>query len=212
MRLVYFRMILCLYFRQVDPTPNNLAAKSLAEDIQQRNVRKLKVNAQVTFAIYICEVIITFSLILLWMFFEQAVFSKIASILFYYVLLPYVYIMNTANNKNRITDEGWRNTFKNALGISTNIDTELHQQAQEENSNMQTSRTIPNTSKNDVSITERNKTGIGGNKQKLVINTISYNTKEKRTSEFHNQNTTIISEIEACSSSCLLYTSDSADE
>ena len=112
--------------------------------------------------------------------------------------------MNTANNKNRITDEGWRNTFRNALGISNNSVIELHPQAQEET--MLTSRSILKASTNDVSIIERNKIGIGqvgGDKKKLGINTLTYNTNEKRTSEFHTQNSTTILESKACTSSDL---------
>ena len=53
-----------------------MAALSLAEDIQIRNVRKVKVNAQVAFAIYVVEL---FGVIIgiLWLFFDQIVIDLI---------------------------------------------------------------------------------------------------------------------------------------
>ena len=140
-------MILCLYFRQVDPSPSNVAALSLSEKIQIRNVRKVKVNAQVSCAIYVLE---TFGVIfgIIWLYFGNFGVVKIASTSLYYVLLPYMYLMNTQNNKNRITDEGWTNTVRNVLGISKNLVTELPLQTQEETSNMLTSTTLPKSSKN----------------------------------------------------------------
>ena len=205
--MVFFILILFLYFRQVDPSPNNAAARSLSEEIQQRNIRRVKVNAQVAFAIYVVEVLGGFSMIFLWLFFRKSVFAKIASTLLYYVLLPYIYLMNTANNKIRITDDGWTSTVRNALGISTNTVTELEPfRTQEETSNMLTSRSRPNASKKYVSTMKRNKIGIGQidrDKQKLGIYTISYNTKETQTCEFHTENPITALNVKACSSSAL---------
>ena len=42
-----------LIYSQVEPTADNLAANMLAKSIQIRNQRKVKVNAQVTFVIYV---------------------------------------------------------------------------------------------------------------------------------------------------------------
>ena len=114
--------------------------------------------------------------------------------------------MNTANNKSRITDEGWTSTVQNALGISTNMDTELHSQVQEEISNKLTSRSGPKTSKKYVSSIEKKKTGIGqvgGDDEKMGIYTITYNKKETQSSEFDTQRLTSISEAKACSSRAL---------
>jgi hypothetical protein len=193
-------LIIWLYFRQVDPTINE-APRHLSEDIQQRNIRKVKVNAQVAFAIYILETIGIFSMLLIWFFFGKTEFARTASTLLYYVLLPYIYLLNTSNNKDRITDEGWWSTVRYALGMPNKNVTEIHSQAQEETFNMQTHRTKANHSKKYVSSIERTNATMGqvdGNKQKSGIYTVSYNKNKTQTFEFDTQS--FISEVKACSS------------
>ena len=128
---VFFRLILYLYFRQVDPSVST-APGSLPENIQQRNIRRVKVNAQVAFAIYILETLGIFSMMFFWLVFKNTDIARTAFILLYYVLLPYIYLLNTSNNKDRITDEGWWSTVQNALGMSNNNCTKRHSQTQQE--------------------------------------------------------------------------------
>ena len=77
--LIYYharlRCVICKFiffcFRHVHPSKDNLAAKSLSEPRQIRNVRKVKVNAQVTFVIYILESVANFSIFVVWFFVNQ---------------------------------------------------------------------------------------------------------------------------------------------
>jgi hypothetical protein len=177
---VFFGLILYLYFRQVDPSIN-AAPRALSECIQQRNIRKVKVNAQIAFAIYIFEIVGWLSIILIHFCFGKMDFFRAASLLLYYVLLPYIYLLNTSNNKDRITDEGWWNTVLNALGMSTNNVTETHSQSQKETFNMPTCRARAKNSKKCGSNIERTNAAIGqvgGNEQNSGIYTVSYNKKE----------------------------------
>lgn len=195
--------MLYIYFRQVHPSPNNLATGSLSENAQLRNIRRVKVNAQVAFCIYLFEILSAFSMIFVWLFIGKQFISKTASILLYYVLLPYIYLTNTSDNENRIIDEGWSNTFRNTLGISTN-DMELTSQSHEETTHTQTSRYRPNHSKKYISSITGNKTAIGQlgeNKQNSDVYTISPNTKETPTSQFDTENLITASEIQSCSCS-----------
>ena len=179
----------------------NDAPKRLPEYIQQRNIRRVKVNAQVAFAIYILEIIGLLSMALIYVVFGITEFARTASILLYYVLLPYIYLLNTSNNKDRITDEGWWSTVRNVLGMSSNNVTEIHSQTQEESINMQKRRSRANHSKNYIfSIERMNATmgQVGGCKQKPGIYTISYNTKENQLSEIDAQS--FILDAKACSS------------
>jgi len=194
-------LILYLFFRQVDPSVNN-APGSLPENIQQRNIRRVKVNAQVAFAIYILETLGIFSMMFFWLVFKNTDIARTAFILLYYVLLPYIYLLNTSNNKDRITDEGWWSTVQNALGMSNNNCTKRHSQTQQETFNMQTHRTRTKHSvKNDSSIERTNARldHVNGIRKKSDIYTVSYNTKETETSESDTQR--FILEVNECSSS-----------
>ena len=84
-----------------------------------RNLRKLKVNADVTFAIWILECFGYFVIVIVW---AIGAFLKVDIILeyiivVYYVMLPHTYLMNTSHNKDRIIDEGLKTIIKNALHI-----------------------------------------------------------------------------------------------
>ena len=84
-----------------------------------RNLRKLKVNADVTFAIWILECFGYFLIVIVW---AIGAFLKVDIILeyiivIYYVMLPHTYLMNTSHNKDRIIDEGLKTIIKNALHI-----------------------------------------------------------------------------------------------
>ena len=51
-----FFLSLYFYFRQVDPASDNVAANSLQSCMQHRNVRKVDVNAKITFIIWLLEI------------------------------------------------------------------------------------------------------------------------------------------------------------
>ena len=179
----------------------NVAPRSLPENTQQRNIRRVKVNTQVAFAIYILEIIGMFSMMFVYVFFGITEFARTASIVLYYVVLPYIYLLNTSNNRDRITVDGWCNTLRNGLRMSTNNATEIHAQAQEETFNMQTYRSRVNQSKNSNSNIERTSAAIGQvgeSKQKSGIYTVSYNKKETQTSDIDSES--FILEVTACSS------------
>ena len=84
-----------------------------------RNLRKLKVNADVTFAIWILECFGYFLIVIVW---AIGAFLKVDIILeyiivVYYVMLPHTYLMNSSHNKDLIIDEGLKTIIKNALRI-----------------------------------------------------------------------------------------------
>ena len=108
------------YFRQVHPSKYNLAANSLSEPRQMRNVRKVKVNAQVTFVIYLLESVANFSIFAVWFFVHQrnSNLTLTLGVFWFHVILPYTFLMNTSHNKNLVADEGWWNTIRNTLGLS----------------------------------------------------------------------------------------------
>ena len=108
------------FYSQVQPSAENLAVSMLAKDIQIRNQRKVKVNAQVTFVIYILETIANFSIFIVWTVVHgySSEVTVTMGVMWFHIVLPYIFLMNTSHNKNLLIDDGWWNTVKNALGIS----------------------------------------------------------------------------------------------
>ena len=72
----------------MEPSPENLAVKGLASHIQLRNVRKVKINANVTFFIWILEWLANLTTVLLSFFaLTFSIFPEYA-LIWYYVVLP----------------------------------------------------------------------------------------------------------------------------
>ena len=91
---------------------DNVAANSLQYCMQQRNLRKVEVNAKITFIIWLLEI---FSIIVVTVVGVVAGMKEIASVLyllFYYVILPLVFVINTSDNKDRLVDLGFCNLIR----------------------------------------------------------------------------------------------------
>ena len=104
----------CIYFhfRQVEPLSDNVVANSVQSCMQQRNLRKVEVNAKITFIIWLLEI---FSIIVVAVLGVVAGMKEIASVLyllFYYVILPLVFVTNTSDNKDRLVDFGFLNLIR----------------------------------------------------------------------------------------------------
>ena len=87
-----------------------------------RNIRKIQVNAQVTFAIYILETVALASVVILWFAIGKNEISVTLAFVFFYVVLPYTFLMNTSHNKNLITEHGFLNTIRNAIQMPCNLE------------------------------------------------------------------------------------------
>ena len=88
-----------------------------------RNVRKLKINANVTFSIWMLEWIAFITCVICWAMVSSAkvdIFLEFV-VLWTYVILPHTFLMNTAHNKDRIIDNGFKSTLKNALALPFDI-------------------------------------------------------------------------------------------
>jgi len=102
----------------VDPSKNISAAKTLSDHTNDENMRRMKVNAQITAVTSIFEVFGNILQWTIWIFITKfaGYGSLIQSILLYFVILPYVFLMNTRQNKNRVVEDGWMNVLKNVFG------------------------------------------------------------------------------------------------
>ena len=88
---------------------------------QSMNLKRMQVNAQITATTTILEFLGHFTYII---HLKLAKGSNLAnSIHFeavYAILIPYALLMNTSDNKDRIIEAGWKNIFRNILGIKSN--------------------------------------------------------------------------------------------
>ena len=113
-------MAICIFayiFSQVTPAPNNHAANCLSTANQERNIRSVEVNAEITMMIWIMESIANFCSVVGFIVASgKPHYSNLTIvILWYYVILPYTFLMNTSYNKDRIINDGWKIVILNVL-------------------------------------------------------------------------------------------------
>ena len=82
----------------------------------------MKVNAEVTAVITCLETIGNLVCIFLFVFLDLSGYTDLfVSLSLYLLILPYTFLMNTRDNKNRVIDDGWINVLKNTFQISSKI-------------------------------------------------------------------------------------------
>ena len=97
------------------------ARNGLPNQRQIRTQRKVKVNAQITFVLWLIESLTTIVILIITLAvgsFGQTTLTL--NMILYLIALPYGYLANTSDNKNRIVDEGWLNVGENMLKCSSN--------------------------------------------------------------------------------------------
>ena len=107
-----------------------MAANALSERFQQRNMRRMKVNAQVTAIVTFLESIGNLIRVLIALFVTRIhrrtiqnstyvldITNLLGFLILYFILLPYAFLMNTKHNKNRVVEDGWQGIFKNIFWI-----------------------------------------------------------------------------------------------
>ena len=98
------------------PSKRNVAANSLGEVQVQINIRKVRVNAQVTAVIAFIEVISNVIVVIfVWITVRTTHLSMIQALALYMVVIPYIFLMNTSHNKNRVVEYGWGNVLQNVF-------------------------------------------------------------------------------------------------
>ena len=105
------------YFRQVEPSDDNLAANSLAFDVQNRNVKKVQIRAKVNFAIWVWETISLAVLFLVSRILQNYELTMTLFILFFYVVIPFIFLTNYSANHDRLVDVGFLKTIQNSLRL-----------------------------------------------------------------------------------------------
>ena len=110
---------LFFFFSQVRPSPDNLATGCLSEDVRNRNIRKVETNARIAFVVWIIEICANICIIIAWaVVYGKTTFATLTiNMVWYYLILPHTFLMNTSHNKELIVDNGWKTTIRNALSL-----------------------------------------------------------------------------------------------
>ena len=107
-------------FRQIDPSNNN-AARSLNDAQNSINKRRVHINAQVTAMISCLEMFGNVTVIILLAITKgTSLLSLMHGMIFYAVLIPRTFLMNTSHNKDRIIEMGWKYIMINLIGKPNN--------------------------------------------------------------------------------------------
>ena len=79
----------------------------------------MKVNANIAFVIWILEWIANASIYLCWILAPEV--TILMAIMWYYIFLPHIFLMNTSHNKDLIIDDGLKTTILNACKLPFNF-------------------------------------------------------------------------------------------
>ena len=113
-----------MYFigRRINPS-NNVPAAHLSDNANEINMKKLQVNAQVTYFTSLLELIGNATIVVHVVYTKSATFSTlIHNMVFYCILSPHAFLMNTSHNKYRIVEYGWRNVICNLFRTVSNTE------------------------------------------------------------------------------------------
>ena len=96
------------------------AASALPEAVQQHNVRKVVVNAKVTFGIWILETVTLAIVVLLFVILRLNKITTTLVMILFYVVLPYIFLVNTSDNKNVWINNGFAKMIRNVASKGIN--------------------------------------------------------------------------------------------
>ena len=106
-------MLSYYHFRKISPSSRQVSS----DEATKLNMRKLHVNAQITATISIIESIITITYTIIVALTVRTSFGTLINIMILYmIIVPYSFLMNTSDNKERIIEIGWMNVVKNIFG------------------------------------------------------------------------------------------------
>ena len=96
------------------------ATSTLPEAVQQHNVKKVVVNAKVTFGIWIVETVALAVVTLLFVVLRRNKITTTLVMILFYVVLPYIFLVNTSDNKKVWIDNGFSKMIRNVASMGAN--------------------------------------------------------------------------------------------
>ena len=118
---------------------NNVPSDAINDNTIQLNMRRLKINAQISATTSILEFAFNLLFIIIVGYYKGTNhIGLIAAITIYDIILPFALLANTSHNKNRVIESGWKNAVKNVIGFS-NIASEENSRSSNETEGTSTS-------------------------------------------------------------------------
>ena len=111
-----------IFFRQVEPDHKSVstAVNTLPANTRSRNIRKVEINAKLTFGIWVVESISMVALGLSSVILRMHKISNTLLPILFYVLLPYMLLVNTSANKEHWVDSDFFNMIRNTVCMKWN--------------------------------------------------------------------------------------------
>ena len=79
-------------------------------------MRRVQINAQVTAMITLLETIGTLAIMIINFVVQYNQYTlRILFAMLHFICLPYIFLVNTRENKNRLVDQGWRNLLLDSI-------------------------------------------------------------------------------------------------
>ena len=143
-------MLHYLYFRQLKASESIGSRESrLNRNRNELQLKQLQVSAHITAMTCLLEHVGNVTVIIHTIHFTTNASWKLSTLinemLFYCILVPHAFLMNTSDNKYRILEYGWRNVIKNLLGARNRMKV----RSEEEKSDVQKSNGINFTPPNN---------------------------------------------------------------
>lgn len=115
------KLLFYLHFRQLKASESiGSREKRLNRNRNELQLKQLQVSAHITAMTCLLEHVGNVTVIIHTIHFTTNASWKLSTLinemLFYCILVPHAFLMNTSDNKYRILEHGWRNVIKNLLG------------------------------------------------------------------------------------------------
>jgi hypothetical protein len=78
-------------------------------------MRRIHINAQVTAVITLFESIGHVAIICVHLLITRPLIARLLFFILHFACLPYIFVVNTRENKNRLVDQGWRAVFMDSM-------------------------------------------------------------------------------------------------
>ena len=187
-------------FRQISPSTNKAVCDRLSAEANNLNLKKVQVNSQITALISFLEVCgAIVGLILVYTLADYNITGIVVilnNLLFYFIVLPSTFLLNTSDNKTRIIEDGWNNVLRSLFGVVSSHSVELNQvipnnRISEECSN-ESGQKAQNNTENEMKIfTTRSSAEQGKSRNDLETLSVTSNFSDAEEAACHPNNEAI---------------------
>jgi hypothetical protein len=178
---MFHQNIISLY-RHINRPKDNGPSHVPGGENSNMDIKRVHVNSQVTAIICLLEVLGNLTTAVLALITKPHNLVRFIHLgIFYLIILPHVFIMNTSHNKNRIIEYGWKNVLLNLVGWQNtsqeSIDNNAKDASCNENRNKKEENSVPNINTNKIFTTNESRNILPSNNARNIS---AINTKQTR--------------------------------